>query len=58
MRKLVWGASFRRAFKKAARKKPHLSEAIIDVIERLARDPFEPTLKTHKLQGQLQGLWA
>jgi mRNA interferase YafQ len=58
MRKLVWGASFRRAFKKAARKKPDLSEAILEVIERLARDPFEPLLKTHKLQGQLQGLWA
>ncbi len=58
MRKLVWGASFRKAFKKAARRKPHLVEAILDVIERLARDPFEPALKTHKLQGQLQGLWA
>ena len=58
MRRLVWGTSFRRAFKKAVRKNPRLSEAILDVIGRLARDPFEPSLKTHKLQGQLQGLWA
>jgi mRNA interferase YafQ len=58
MRKLVWDASFRRAFRKAVRRKPHLSEAILDVVERLTRDPFEPALKTHKLQGKLQGLWA
>ena len=58
MRNLVWGTSFRRAFKKATRNKPHLSGAILDVIERIAHDPFEPALKTHKLQGQLQGLWA
>ncbi len=35
-----------------------LQERIFDVLDQLARDPFLPILKTHKLSGQLQGLWA
>ncbi len=35
-----------------------MQERIFDVLDQLARDPFLPILKTHKLSGQLQGLWA
>jgi len=28
------------------------------VLELLAQDAFDPRLKTHKLRGQLEGLWA
>jgi mRNA interferase YafQ len=35
-----------------------LQERIFDVLDALVRDPFTPALKTHKLSGQLQGLWA
>lgn len=30
----------------------------MSALDRLAEDPFHPTLKTHKLSGQLKGLWA
>lgn len=58
MRKLSWDSSFRRAFKRRTRRDSILQERIFDVLDQLARDPFLPTLKTHKLSGQLQGLWA
>ncbi len=58
MRHLVWDASFRRAFKQRTRRQPLLQERILDVLAVLAENPFEPALKTHKLHGQLEGLWA
>ena len=58
MRKLAWETSFRRAFKRHTRNNPALQNRIFQVLDRLAEDPFYPTLKTHKLSGQLEGLWA
>jgi len=58
MKKLFWDASFRRAFKRHTRNNPALQNRIFQVLDRLAEDPFYPTLKTHKLSGQLEGLWA
>lgn len=58
MRRLFWDASFRRAFKRYTRNNPSLSERILQVLAELAEDPFYPPLKTHKLSGQLKGLWA
>ena len=58
MRKLAWHSSFRRTFKRKTRKNPPLRERILETLERLAEDVFDPRLKTHKLRGQLEGLWA
>jgi mRNA interferase YafQ len=58
MKRLVWEASFRRAFKHCTRRDPALQERILDVLDVLIENPFEPELKTHKLGGQLSGLWA
>jgi len=58
MRKLVWDSSFRRAFKRRARSNPRLKESIFRTLEQLVNDPFHPSLKTHKLKGTLEGLWA
>ena len=58
MRALAWATSFRRAFKRRTRNNPRLQERIFEVLELLARDTFDPRLKTHKLRGQLEGLWA
>ncbi len=55
MRRLVWDASFRRAFKQRTRRQPPLQALILDVLETLAENPFEPSLKTHKLHGQCAG---
>jgi len=58
MRTLTWGTSFQRAVKRRTRKNPHLRQRILEVLELLAQDAFDPLLKTHKLRGQLEGLWA
>ncbi|HNS01894.1 MAG TPA: type II toxin-antitoxin system mRNA interferase toxin, RelE/StbE family [Anaerolineae bacterium] len=58
MRKLVWDASFRRAFKGRTRNDRGLQERILDTIDDLVANPFLPKLKTHKLKGRLDGLWA
>jgi mRNA interferase YafQ len=58
MRALIWGSSFKRALKKAVRQRPDLAPKIEKVLERLAADPFDPALRTHKLKGDLAGSWA
>ncbi|WP_254625745.1 plasmid stabilization system protein [Nostoc sp. TCL240-02] len=56
MRVLVWDSSFKRAFKRVIRKNPRLEKAIFEVLELLVTDPFAPSLKSHKLKGDLEGL--
>ncbi len=58
MHRIAWSKGFRRGFKKATRNNPVLQEKIFDILERLAHEPFDPALKTHKLHGKLSGLWA
>jgi mRNA-degrading endonuclease YafQ of YafQ-DinJ toxin-antitoxin module len=58
MRILVWDNSFKRAFKRVIRKNPRLEATILEVLQLLVADPFTPTLKPHKLKGDLEGLWA
>ena len=58
MRTLVWSAGFRRAFRRVVRRRPELRARIKRVLERLAEDPFHPTLRSHKLKGELAGAWA
>lgn len=58
MRTLIWEKSFKRAFKRIVRKNPQLEDKILVVLEVLENDPFANSLKSHKLRGQLDGLWA
>lgn len=58
MRKLLWDTSFRRAFRRRTHNNTALQDRILEVLDRLAQDPFHPLLKVHKLSGQLKGLWA
>ncbi len=58
MKTLVWGSSFKRAFKRTVRRHPQWRKRIADVLDDLAADPFDPRLDTHKLKGDLAGLWS
>lgn len=58
MRTLVWGRSFQRAFKHNLKRRPELREKIESALSKLADDPFDPALRTHKLKGELAGSWA
>lgn len=58
MKTLVWDSSFKRALKRIIKKNPQLQDKISEVLELLASDYLNPLLKSHKLSGQLDGLWA
>jgi mRNA interferase YafQ len=55
---LILDSKFKRRFKRLVKKNPELEGKILTVLEILADDPFTPSLKSHKLTGQLDGLWA
>lgn len=55
---VVWGSGFKRSFKKITKRNPQLKELIIGALVLLAEDPFTPSLKSHKLAGNLTGLWS
>ncbi len=55
---LIWGSSFKRAYKKVATANPELKPKIAQALETFAGNPFHPSLRTHKLSGKLKGLWA
>ena len=58
MRPLVWTAAFTRAFRRVVRKDSTLRARIERTLQRLAEDPFQPALHSHKLKGALNGVWA
>ena len=58
MRKLAWHKSFQRAFKRYTYNNPALRNKIFQILAALAENPFDHSLKTHKLRGRLEGLWA
>ncbi len=58
MMKVVWNNSFKKAFRKLIKKNPHLQNKVINILNLLAEDPFIPSLKSHKLTGNLSDLWS
>ena len=58
MRVLIYDESFRRALKRRCKNRPQLQAKVLNTLSLLEIDPFSPTLKTHKLQGELKDLWS
>jgi len=58
MNNLVWTPSFKRSYKQFSRQHPFLHNAVMVALKLMQMDPFYPSLKTHKLHGTLQGLFA
>ena len=58
MRALVWRATFKRAYKRLARRDVVLQGRVAEVLRQLAHDPFQARLRSHKLTGELQGVWS
>jgi mRNA-degrading endonuclease YafQ of YafQ-DinJ toxin-antitoxin module len=52
MRRLVWDASFRRAFKRTTRRQPLLQERILDILAILAENPFEPEMASRPRRAE------
>ena len=55
---LNWSSSYKRAFKKVIKHTPNIRTKIISTMKLLEQDPFDPKLKSHKLQGILEDTWA
>jgi mRNA-degrading endonuclease YafQ of YafQ-DinJ toxin-antitoxin module len=55
---LIRSSAFLRAARRIAKKHPHAAEGMRAALEQLAEDAFHPSLKTHKLRGDLEGSWA
>ncbi|MBW4481162.1 MAG: type II toxin-antitoxin system mRNA interferase toxin, RelE/StbE family [Tildeniella torsiva UHER 1998/13D] len=58
MRRLAWTPKSQRAFKRLVKRNPQLKQTIRQTLELLVRDPFEPSLRTHKLSGSLEDVWS
>jgi addiction module RelE/StbE family toxin len=55
---IIRSSAFVRAARRIAKKHPEGAEALRVALEQLAEDAFHPSLKTHKLRGELDGSWA
>ena len=56
--KVAWTPKSVRAFKKIIRKNPQLRVLIEKALRQLVEDPFHPSLRTHKLKGDLSETWS
>lgn len=55
---LAWDSSFKSSYKKRIRNHPKLKKNFWEALELFSNNPFDSSLKTHKLTGKLNGLWA
>ena len=58
MTTVVWSKAFARNLKRRLRRDPTLRQSVETTLRQLANDPFHPSLHTHKLKGELEGVWA
>lgn len=58
MIKIVWDQGFKRAYRKKIKTDAELNKRFWKSIELFSKNPFHPRLRTHKLTGRLEGLWA
>jgi mRNA-degrading endonuclease YafQ of YafQ-DinJ toxin-antitoxin module len=53
-----FSSSFKRAFKKRIKGNVNLEGRFWEKLEQFTGDPFEPSLRTHKLSGSLKNSWS
>ncbi len=58
MVKITWDQGFKRMYKKKVKNNEELKEKFWDAMKLFSKEPFHPRLRTHKLSGKLEGLWA
>lgn len=55
---LVKDDDYKRKERKFFKKRPHLIDKYGEVLEKLKTNPFDPSLKTYKLKGDLSEFYA
>lgn len=58
MRELVLTPKFKRIFRKFVNRNKKLQKHIGEILEQMRKDVFAAHLGTHKLDGELSGLYA
>lgn len=53
-----FSSSFRKSFKTRIEQDEKLQLKFWRRLDKFSEDPFDPVLKTHKLSGELKGLWS
>jgi len=56
--KITWDRGFKKIYKKKIKNDNELKKRFWDAMELFSKNPFNPILRTHKLTGKLEGLWA
>jgi mRNA-degrading endonuclease YafQ of YafQ-DinJ toxin-antitoxin module len=56
MVKVSYSSTFKKSFKKKIEGKAYLSDRFLQRLEIFTNNPFDPSLKTHKLKGGLSHL--
>jgi mRNA-degrading endonuclease YafQ of YafQ-DinJ toxin-antitoxin module len=57
-RELIRSTAFIRTARRYLKKHPQVAEDLEATLLLLSEDAFHPRLKTHKLKGDLDGVWA
>jgi addiction module RelE/StbE family toxin len=58
MIEIIWDEPFLRILKKWRKKYPDLQERFQQKITLFVEEPFHPSLRTHRLSGNLDGYWS
>jgi proteic killer suppression protein len=58
MIRIAWDNGFRKIYTRKVRNDALLKKRFWKAMELFSRNPFHPKLRTHKLSGKLEGLWA
>ena len=58
MIEISWDLGFKRIYRKKVKNDDELKNRFWSAVEIFVKDPFQPSLRTHKLTGKLEGLWA
>jgi mRNA-degrading endonuclease YafQ of YafQ-DinJ toxin-antitoxin module len=53
-----FSSSFKRSFKRRIKGNVDMEERFWQKLELFTANPFEPSLKTHKLSGKLKNVWS
>jgi addiction module RelE/StbE family toxin len=57
-RKIYFSETFKKSYKKLVRKNPDVAFDILEKLIKFHLNPFEPSLKSHKLKGFLSEFYA
>lgn len=58
MIRLTWDQGFKKIYQKKVKNNAELKKRFWKVMGVFSKNPFDSRLRTHKLTGKLEGLWA